>query len=406
VQGSHSYLLFPRSPLERGVGALDHQTFITRLEEETRYSSAFGLLIGQSGCFTETTFQTFLAQASRLAVATGNERMVFGRFGRDVAEILVTGASGQRIESVREVLHQVAGRLGEAARWGAASFPVDGASAEELWAASIDRLLGMELVRMTEIPRPDPCMARLWGMTERLSNRSAPLLVVGEQGVGKETIARAIRFAAAPGRPFIVHRASRFERSRWSNDIGQAAGGALHVRYPEALPAEELAAFLAASAFRSSAGTQALLSSVHGRNHIFVPPLRDRPADVFPAAEYVLHKVDERLARRKSTLRVAPSVLSSLVGPDNVRSLRNAIIRGAFAMETGELRYEHIRSRPDETGRQGGVRDRLRDAERRAIQDALRETGWNVSEAARLMQLPRRTLVYRMSKLSVRRASQ
>jgi transcriptional regulator of acetoin/glycerol metabolism len=365
-------------------------------------------LIGQSGSFTETTFQTFLDRASRLPVVTGNERMVFGHFGRDLAEILVTGASGQAIESVREELHQVAGRMGEAARWGAASFPVDGASTEELWAASIDRLLGMELLRITEVPRPDPCMARLWGMAERLSNRMAPLLVVGEQGVGKETIARVIRFAAAPGTPFIVHRASRFERSRWSDHVARAAGGALHVRYPEALPAEELAAFLAATAFRSSAGTETLLPSVPGRNHLFVPPLRDRPADVFPVAEYVLHKVDERLARRKSTLRVAPSVLSSLVGPDNVRSLRNAIIRGAFTMETGELRYEHIRLRPDETGRRGaeGVRDRLREAERGAIQDALRETGWNVSEAARLMQLPRRTLVYRMSKLSVRRATQ
>lgn len=52
-----------------------------------------------------------------------------------------------------------------------------------------------------------------------------------------------------------------------------------------------------------------------------------------------------------------------------------------------------------------GVRQSLGDTERPAMQNPLRRTGWNVSEAARLMRIPKRTLHYRMGKLRVRRGS-
>jgi sigma-54-dependent transcriptional regulator len=83
------------------------------------------------------------------------------------------------------------------------------------------------------------------------------------------------------------------------------------------------------------------------------------------------------------------------------------VILAALSMEGAELREEHFATRAslDSTPTVERVRDHLRETERRALQDALHRTGWNVSEAARLMDLPRRTLVYRMAKLAVRRPS-
>jgi sigma-54-dependent transcriptional regulator len=181
------------------------------------------------------------------------------------------------------------------------------------------------------------------------------------------------------------------------------------VRHPEALPERERFAFLAATRFRPSAnvaGREGLGSEV--ADVIVVPSLQDRRADVEPIAEYVLHAVDARLARRRSSLRAdVRSVLQARTASENVRGLRNAVILAALSMEGTELREEHFATRAslDSTPTVERVRDHLRETERRALQDALHRTGWNVSEAARLMDLPRRTLVYRMAKLAVRRPS-
>ena len=47
--------------------------------------------------------------------------------------------------------------------------------------------------------------------------------------------------------------------------------------------------------------------------------------------------------------------------------------------------------------------DKVRETERQEIETALRRSGWNVTRAAEQMKLPRRTLVYRMARLGLRR---
>ena len=50
---------------------------------------------------------------------------------------------------------------------------------------------------------------------------------------------------------------------------------------------------------------------------------------------------------------------------------------------------------------ENGLRERLLRHEAELILQALREAGWNQSEAARRLKLPRRTLVYKLKTLGI-----
>ena len=137
---------------------------------------------------------------------------------------------------------------------------------------------------------------------------------------------------------------------------------------------------------------------------LFVPSLASRPADIAVIAEYVLSRTDARLGRRRTTLR--PDTRRALVArpfSENVRELRNLLLRGALAQTGAELRPEHLAAPGNEGYTLDSIRDHLRDTERRALEQALEASAWNVSQAARLMKLPRRTVVHRMQKLGIRR---
>ena len=402
-QGEYLYLLLP-GPRTQDTSPrlLDHFIWTTRLDEEaTAGERHFAVLLGRSGAFASGHLAQVL-HASREGLGT---RTLVAPFGRDLAEFLVVGADSSYLEALREALSVAATVHGETIRWGAAWFPSDGATGEELWAAAVDRLLGLEVPGPSDLVWGDPCMTRLLALSDRWSGRSASLSVVGEEGVGRESIARYIRLRGAPNAPFIVHRASRFDRQRWAEDVARAAGGALHLRRPEILMPEERGAFWGATAFRASAGERYSSRAGFAADELVVPALADRPSDVGTIAESVLHAVDSRLARRRSILRVETrTLLLRQPGTENVRSLRNLVIRGALAASGAEVRPEHLEM-PHRIPAEGsqGVRARVREVERRTIESALEEAGWNVAEAARQMDLPRRTLVYRMARLGLRR---
>jgi len=274
---------------------------------------------------------------------------------------------------------------------------------QELWSVAADRLLGLEDLEGHELVWGDPCMTRLRALADRWARRPA-LALLGQEGVGRESLARTIRAAGTAGAPFIVHRAARFDPMHWSEDVARASGGSLHVRRPEILPDGERRAFWGARSFRPSAGFlvgEELVAAPQDR--IVIPDLSERPADVGPIAEVVLHSVDAQLGRRRSSLRgETRSVLQVLLARENVRTLRNAVIRASLNASGTEVRPEHLDSSSSASTVQG-VRAKVRETERREIEAALQASGWNVTEAARRMELPRRTLVYRIARLGLQR---
>ncbi len=378
---------------------LEHWGWQRRLEEEvTASEGTFAVLLGRSGAFTPQFLAATLAEFSPLP----GGRQIAGTFGRNVLEVLhIRDPAG--VDAFRQFVSDRAAREEETVRWGMARFPSHGATAEELWSVAMDRLLGLEPPEPSELVWSDPCMARLRAFADRWSRRPG-LALLGAEGVGRESLARLIRASATAAAPFVVHRGARFDQPRWAEDVARAAGGSLHVRRPEMLPESERRAFWSARAFRPSVGIAASGESFGmPEDQIVIPELASRPADVAHIAELVLHAVDAQLGRRRSSLRAETrSMLEGLTAPENVRTLRNVVIRGALTATGTEVRPEHL-DLPSEGPALSGVRAKVRETERREIEAALHRSGWNVTEAARRMDLPRRTLVYRMNRLGLRR---
>jgi sigma-54-dependent transcriptional regulator len=140
---------------------------------------------------------------------------------------------------------------------------------------------------------------------------------------------------------------------------------------------------------------------------VAVPALRDRPLDVLPIAEYVLARCTGSDSRKLKLTSAARSVLSK-DWPGSVRELKSSLQRAVLLVDaSGEVLPEHLTAAVGRlaTGgrRESDFRTSLRTMERRTFLEALGRSNWNVTEAARELGLPRRTVVYRLSRLGLKR---
>jgi two-component system nitrogen regulation response regulator NtrX len=137
-----------------------------------------------------------------------------------------------------------------------------------------------------------------------------------------------------------------------------------------------------------------------------VPALRERSEDVRDLAAYFLSDFCKRNNFRPKALDDdVVSALEGYVWPGNVRELRNAVERMAILSAGSRITFEsvpmEIRS-PDSPVAAGlhGIRDA---AERSRIVEALEQTNWNVSGAARLLGIERTNLHKRIRALGLSR---
>jgi len=139
--------------------------------------------------------------------------------------------------------------------------------------------------------------------------------------------------------------------------------------------------------------------------HIALPPLRARGDDVVLLIEhFVQHFSREYQVAPK---RVAPDAMARLRAhgwPGNIRELQNAIER-AFALSAADtitlddlpaaLRDDAV---PPLDAPDGAALPTLGEAERRLIAAALRHSGGNKNEAARLLGIDRQRLYRKIEK--------
>jgi two-component system nitrogen regulation response regulator NtrX len=137
-----------------------------------------------------------------------------------------------------------------------------------------------------------------------------------------------------------------------------------------------------------------------------VPALRERSEDVRDLAAYFLSDFCKRNNFRPKALDDdVVSALEGYVWPGNVRELRNAVERMAILSAGSRITFEsvpmEIRS-PDSPVAAGlhGIRDA---AERSRIVEALEQTNWNVSGAARRLGIERTNLHKRIRALGLSR---
>src|SRR5438552_1888878 len=140
---------------------------------------------------------------------------------------------------------------------------------------------------------------------------------------------------------------------------------------------------------------------------IFVPPLRDRKADLLLLADHFLEKFSHehgKIIKRISTPAI--DMLASYHWPGNVREMENALERAVLMCE-GQVIHAHHLPPSLQTAEASGTVTRvsLADAvvayEKDLIQDALKTTRGNRAKAARLLDATERILNYKIKKYAV-----
>ncbi len=140
---------------------------------------------------------------------------------------------------------------------------------------------------------------------------------------------------------------------------------------------------------------------------IFVPPLRDRKADLLLLADHFVEKFSRehsKMIKRISTPAI--DMLMSYHWPGNVRELENALERSVLVCD-GQVIHGHHLPPSLQTAESSGTVTRVSmdDAvaayEKDLIQDALKTTRGNRAKAARLLDTTERVFNYKVKKYAV-----
>jgi transcriptional regulator with PAS, ATPase and Fis domain len=137
---------------------------------------------------------------------------------------------------------------------------------------------------------------------------------------------------------------------------------------------------------------------------ILIPPLRERREDIPSLVEHFLAKYAQSMSKPVSGIsEQAMNLLASYDWPGNVRELQNAIERAVLVCRTrqidpGDLPFQLSQVASISNGKS------LSDMERQHIKKILDETRWNISQAARLLNIDRVTLYNKIKRYQLRQA--
>jgi DNA-binding NtrC family response regulator/pSer/pThr/pTyr-binding forkhead associated (FHA) protein len=300
----------------------------------------------------------------------------------------------------------------------------------------------------------DAAMRQVFELIERVAPSDAAVTILGETGVGKELVARALH--ARSGRrdgPFIPVNCSAIAESLIESELfGHEKGafsGAERMRkgafeeadrgtifldevgelpldlQPKLLRVLELGEVKRVGASRPVTVNVRIVAATHRdlraqvragrfREDLFyrlcvvpvtVPPLRQRRADVAALAEAFL----QRASPRGMLLRWSPEALARLEGydwPGNVRQLRNVVQRALLFRGEGPVvppaavTFEDTRATPADTGDDDTMYVRglsLEEIEREAIRLSLRRNRGKRAAVVKELQIAKSTVMKRIA---------
>jgi DNA-binding NtrC family response regulator len=161
---------------------------------------------------------------------------------------------------------------------------------------------------------------------------------------------------------------------------------------------KDLAALVRTGAFRED---------LYWRLNVFaieIPPLRDRPEDVLPLALHFLERFALAMGRKALSLSSATKdALTAYGWPGNVRELQNAVERAVVVakgttIEPADLPL-HVTGAPVRS-----APGSLAAVERAHVLAVLESTGWNITHAARILEVDRVTLYNKIRRYGLQRS--
>ena len=144
---------------------------------------------------------------------------------------------------------------------------------------------------------------------------------------------------------------------------------------------------------------------------VTVPPLREREGDVPLLVNHIISKLTQELGL--NDIKVSDPALQTLqhyTFPGNIRELENILERAATLCEDGVINEHDLQlptaspyqASPQPQDNENGQLDSvLGDVEKRAILNALEQTRYNKTAAAKLLGISFRALRYRLKKLEI-----
>jgi two-component system response regulator AtoC len=269
-----------------------------------------------------------------------------------------------------------------------------------------------------------PAMKKIRSQAALVANVDIPVLLLGESGTGKEVLARLIHklsprahrtflkvnCAAVPGdlleSELFGYEAGAFTGSRTLVKVDVRILAATNINIAEALATKRLREDLY---YRLNAFTMTL------------PPLRDRKEEIPILLKHFMSRMSESYAR--SPLPLSPALMEACLRhswPGNLRELSNFIKRylvlGDETLAASELQprpdggrgmHAEVADRAAFAGAEsaGGLKSLSRnakdEAEAEAIARALEETNWNRKQAAALLQISYKALLYKIRQYGI-----
>jgi len=300
-------------------------------------------------------------------------------------------------------------------------------------------------------------MQKARDLIARVARSEAPVHISGESGTGKELAARLIvQSGSRHDQPFIAVNCGAIPANLMENEFFgyrkgsftgadkdregffQAAhGGTLFLDEVADLPLDMQVKLLRAiqeKRVRMTGSTSEdpvdvrIISATHRdlaesvrqgqfRQDLFyrlnvipiqMPALRELREDIPEIAQRLLERIQGDASKRFS--ETALHVLQNYSFPGNVRELENIIERAVAMCSGGVIEEQDLLLVPVEHGRPDNVplgskyplTDYLDEVERQALLEALQQTGFNRTAAARLLGLTFRTMRYRMERLGIK----
>jgi len=136
---------------------------------------------------------------------------------------------------------------------------------------------------------------------------------------------------------------------------------------------------------------------------ITLPPLRDRREDIPLLVEHFLERMSAELGRKADGIsRDAMAMLMAYPFPGNVRELRNIVERAMVCASGPVLQVIDFGLVGPAPGQPAAPPASLEEVERRHIAAILEQSGGNVSQAARILDIDRVTLYNKIKKYGLR----
>jgi DNA-binding NtrC family response regulator len=141
-----------------------------------------------------------------------------------------------------------------------------------------------------------------------------------------------------------------------------------------------------------------------------IPPLRERPEDITPLAAQLLQKIAADMKHPGIELiPKAAAALEQYSWPGNIRELRNVLERAVLLSESGVVRPEHLRfefASKTQPAREtpvaiGANSPSLAEMERRYIQQVIEDEQGNVARAAQRLGVPRSSLYKKVKAMEI-----